>query len=1116
MSQSHPQSGLEIYDYQEISEAVAVGETVARVEYGFDSDTGALICQRTLESGSTRGADDVLVTHDLDTLGRVTDVKTYGGDLQTLSTSGADCGDVPAQPEYWMTHTYDTWSGARVSTQAREPDGTYGLFLSYNVDVDPSTGLVTASRDATGLTTVYDYDALGRLTSVTPPGRANQEYTYIGATPTAQAKIVQQSVSGTTVLTDSETLFDDFGRAWKERVKMPGGTWSERETLYNARGWTESVSALGDTEERTEYLDYDPFGRPGTVTPPEGSAHDVRFTYVGMRKVTEESRIALPTGEAYVPRVKESDRYGRLRKVVEDSDAGAALTTAYDYDVGGQLTAITSGPTSGSVTQQRLFSYDNRGFLLQETHPEKGTSGNGSVFYGDYNSLGQIGSRLDGPNQVSYSYDHLGRLLNVNDKNNGGRYLINNVYDTAAGNAVGKLRLSRRNTWVDLPWNAGGEEWVAVSRLFVYDDTSGDIKTTLTYVDFQGEENKWFVQRYEYDDLGNVTQIEYPFCDHASCAATVSAGPTVEMTFDQGRLEEITGWTNTITYHANGSLATIPHGNGVTDYRLVDSANTARPAQFYTTGVTQNQNWDSGAFSYDGGRNITAMGSNSFTYDEVQRLVSGSVAGWSQDYTYDAFGNVTTKTTTDPSSQTTVVTFGVDEETNRLSAATYDAAGNMTHWGATSYGYGALGSMVTLDSRWIYLYDSGGERVATIDWTGSIASRAITYTVRGLGNEVLSSFIQLGEDAAGNWSRGRDRVYAVGRLLGYEESGVRTHYHLDHLGTPRRLTDGNATTVSAHDYLPYGEEVSSPGDDAMKFTGHERDLATGLDYMHARYYNAELCRLLRVDPVRGRASDPQSLNRYAYALGNPMKFTDPDGESPQDSTETSQDPCHDCPTEEEDLPWYIKVLRDLAQDAIEQEIRKRNPRLRNRVCGGLLQNLVRYDPGSSWNPRHPRTVANLAGQASLLLDPRYMGQMRAMGERLMDLAAKKEQPWEFGAWGTMNSRGDLQWTPPIEGVRVPGPIPRFTFPERPANPTFLLHNHPEADDGGTYFPGPDDYVLTRRLGIPVFVVTSKGISMVPVLADRRSADPIDGYFSWSNDHLDQLQAYRDECVGGGF
>ena len=79
---------------------------------------------------------------------------------------------------------------------------------------------------------------------------------------------------------------------------------------------------------------------------------------------------------------------------------------------------------------------------------------------------------------------------------------------------------------------------------------------------------------------------------------------------------------------------------------------------------------------------------------------------------------------------------------------------------------------------------------------------------------------------------------------------------------------------------PFGEvENASPhGDDQIGFTGHIRDHATGLTYMQARYYSPVAGRMLGVDPV-DFASDgrPGMVNRYSYALNDPINLLDPDG-----------------------------------------------------------------------------------------------------------------------------------------------------------------------------------------------------------------------------------------------
>jgi RHS repeat-associated protein len=109
-------------------------------------------------------------------------------------------------------------------------------------------------------------------------------------------------------------------------------------------------------------------------------------------------------------------------------------------------------------------------------------------------------------------------------------------------------------------------------------------------------------------------------------------------------------------------------------------------------------------------------------------------------------------------------------------------------------------------------------------------------------------------------------------------------YHMDHLGTPRIIYDGNAMVLEKHDPLPFGDEVPVPAattTNTRVFTGHERDSETGLDYMMARYYSSSLGRFMAVDPAADSATaeNPQTWNRYAYANNNPIILVDNDGES---------------------------------------------------------------------------------------------------------------------------------------------------------------------------------------------------------------------------------------------
>lgn len=115
----------------------------------------------------------------------------------------------------------------------------------------------------------------------------------------------------------------------------------------------------------------------------------------------------------------------------------------------------------------------------------------------------------------------------------------------------------------------------------------------------------------------------------------------------------------------------------------------------------------------------------------------------------------------------------------------------------------------------------------------------------------------------------------------------------DHLGTPRMILDqtGSLANVKRHDYLPFGEEIFAPtagrtsaqgySGDAIRqqFTSYERDIETGLDYAQARYFSNVQGRFTGIDPSMSSAKPamPQSWNRYAYCLNNPLLFIDPTG-----------------------------------------------------------------------------------------------------------------------------------------------------------------------------------------------------------------------------------------------
>nr|WP_305879934.1 MULTISPECIES: RHS repeat-associated core domain-containing protein [unclassified Treponema] len=140
-----------------------------------------------------------------------------------------------------------------------------------------------------------------------------------------------------------------------------------------------------------------------------------------------------------------------------------------------------------------------------------------------------------------------------------------------------------------------------------------------------------------------------------------------------------------------------------------------------------------------------------------------------------------------------------------------------------------------------------------------------------------------------------------------EQKAKRYYYHSDHLGSAQFVTDWRGRQYEHIEYTPYGElwiEEVAAGLDKLpfRFTGKEMDEETGLYYYGARYLDPKYSRWLSGDPALndyipkapindeakkhnenlpglGGVYNMVNLHVYHYAGNNPVKYTDPDGES---------------------------------------------------------------------------------------------------------------------------------------------------------------------------------------------------------------------------------------------
>src|SRR5512142_1437229 len=246
--------------------------------------------------------------------------------------------------------------------------------------------------------------------------------------------------------------------------------------------------------------------------------------------------------------------------------------------------------------------------------------------------------------------------------------------------------------------------------------------------------------------------------------------------------------------------------------------------------------WDSSGYAYDGAGNITSIGTTSYAYDPLSRLTAFATGGHTETYTYDEFGN-TLGRVRDGASYSLTVDSGTNHVVDAYNQSLHDTAGNLTQSAGEQYQYDPFNELREKDvgaaTREVYVYTADDERIGVRTGTDHW-----TWSIRDEEGEVIRQYESFENNGPLGWTWIEDYVYRDGELLGAErmpEEGGRRHFHLDHLGTPRLITGNQGQIVSAHDYFPFGTEITAicqescagfSREEPMRFTGQERDFNT--------------------------------------------------------------------------------------------------------------------------------------------------------------------------------------------------------------------------------------------------------------------------------------------------
>ena len=629
-------------------------------------------------------------------------------------------------------------------------------------------------------------------------------------------------------------------------------------------------------------------------------------------------------------------QYDDIDRVLRVTDArGNYVDMTYEL---GLLTEINSPDNEGSATNRRRVRmprtthYDFAGRLLQ-VDAEKSTNTFETRVEYLYTGFSQIRSLLRLKDAVTkstdYSYDRLGRLLNVNDFKGDDTDLEHAPF--CSNSTVKTPRGIHRKSVFDGLCRMTQVETQEERHLFDYDELDRLIRATVgeRYAHTPPGQSRQggryaktvlkFNTDYVYDENDRVTHIHYP------------NGDTVAYTYDdEGNVLSVTdvhGKTTSYTYYRDGRLKTVSYAGQTFSYsydaagrlsQIDYPSSTNVVASFTKTDTTTG--WDpngqllsvrylkSGTefqrfvYSYDNSGNRKTM-------DEV-RTLSGTPVTVNWAYTYDGFNRLAQ----------------VYKNSNLVSVYTYDESDNRTQvdwpqsgevWKMTfdiadriekreyKVGAGAFSDFET------YTHDDDGNMTSrtlvasstTVSYDWNSHNRLRQVRENGAHKESTSfdhgGIRRLKADSGGNTKyfssagmsladtrpSGEVSFLQGHQLLGLEESGNLYYFVTDGLSSVRLVLDSSGNIQGELRYNEWGvpEAAVSPlsapaaGLSGHSYTGglgvRNDGASLGLYYARQRFFDPSLARWLTPDPIGFSGG----LNLYTAMENSPTGTVDAEG-----------------------------------------------------------------------------------------------------------------------------------------------------------------------------------------------------------------------------------------------
>lgn len=771
---------------------------------------------------------------------------------------------------------YDSNGNIQSNTFPYDPTAPAKYKRMFTVD---SFGQTTAVTDANGNTThayfnewgenwkvedaeippnskTFDFDRIGRVTGVTDE-RANHTTFVLNPNGGIETTTLPDSTGPKTInqvfdQNDNRTSiedqlhrfnyfdFDNQDRQFKTANHLLQATVTQFDTLGRA-------VAIEDPKHNISQMKYDLAGRLIEAQDQEGRKHtyttdrngnvltdtdedDVKleYKYDSMNRRTTVLRYKSATEFD-----ESTTHYNTLGQVDWTEDA-KHQRTSYFYNDAGQMTRLVD-----AKQQEFTWTYDFEGHLLSASHPSTaGPKTRNQTYTPRY----QIKTRTDENGKTEqFFYDAAGNL----------DHLINADDQTVSFAHDSLNRLSTvgypNGPPVQFTYDAAGQ------RLFM-DDPLGRTAWTYTLLGQVETSTDPFGKQlsFGYDVNGNRDTVIYP------------GNNTAHYTFDKSNLLlSVTDWQDRTINHSytpGGRVSTITYPNGVITQIGHDGAGRENDIQHQKAPAVPFIDF---GYHFDELGDIDQQMVNAHplprqfsastttnTYDAANQLLT--IDGLA--VTHDNRGNLLTGKLSPTSSGTDSLTWDYD---NRLVGFTIAGI-------AGSNRYNGLGHR--LEST----HGSDTKRFV-VDGTGSLA--------------------QVMAETDGSGTIKVYYLYGTGLAARILTDGTVSYYHMDRSGNVLALTDDGGSVSDLYRYDEFGDSEGSSGSSAnpFRYLGGfgVYDNGDGTLFARARHYHPDLGRFLSRDPLIGSQQNGQSLNRYVYALNDPMGMMDVTGLSAMHSVSPS-------------------------------------------------------------------------------------------------------------------------------------------------------------------------------------------------------------------------------------